>query len=139
MVTVRYSLSLVEDDWNTVIKECGSLAADWEHLSGFLGLTISRIAVIKGTFPLNPVGCWNEALKQWIQQNYNTGRCGLPSWRTLLEGVARVNMSLFKKLAAEHQGTLANVCMVCIVRLPTSAIQIEIFFVSNLQFEDFQF
>ena len=98
--------SSVEDDWNTIIKECSSLAADWEHLSGFLGLTISRIAVIKATPPFTSVGWWNEALKQWIQQNYNTGRYGLPSWRTLLEGVARINMSLFKELAAKHPGTL---------------------------------
>ena len=108
MVTARYSLSLslVEDDWNTIIKECSSLAANWEHLSGFLGLTISLIDVIKGTPPFTVVGCWNEALKHWIKQNYNTGRYGVPSWRTLLEGVARVDMLLFKKLAAEHQGTL---------------------------------
>ena len=62
--------------------------------------------MIKGTPPVVAIDCLNEALKEWIQQNYNTGKYGLPSWRTLLEGVARVNMALFKKLAAEHPGML---------------------------------
>ena len=67
---------------------------------------MSRIETIKGTPPVTAVGCWSEALKDWIRQNYNTGKYGLPSWRTLLEGVANVNMALFKKLAAEHPGAL---------------------------------
>lgn len=92
------------DDWNDVIKECSSLAANWYHLSGYLGLSISLIDSIKGSHPDNPLRCWNEALKNWIKQNYNTQRFHLPSWRTLLEAVARVDRLLFKKLASTHQG-----------------------------------
>ena len=93
-----------EDDWNNVIKECSSLAAKWEQLSGYLGLSIGTIETIKENFPSNVTGCWNEALKQWILQNYRTVRYGLPSWRTLLEAVARVDKLLFKNLADKHQG-----------------------------------
>ena len=102
---------LDEDDWNIVIKECGSLAANWEHLSGFLGLSIGLIDGIKATPPVTPVGCWNEALKHWVRQNYKTDRFGLPSWRTLLESVARFDKLLFKKLAAEHPGIYSNCCV----------------------------
>ena len=93
-----------EDDWNDVIKECSSLAAKWEQLSGYLGLSIGTIDAIKENFPNNAVGCWNEALKQWIKQNYRTARYGYPSWRMLLEAIARIDKLLFKKLADKHQG-----------------------------------
>lgn len=93
-----------EDDWNDVIKECSSLAAKWEQLSGYLGLSIGMIDAIKENFPNNAAGCWNEALKQWIKQNYRTARYGYPSWRMLLEAIARIDKLLFKKLADKHQG-----------------------------------
>ena len=94
-----------EDDWNEVIKECSSLAAKWEQLSGYLGLSIGRIDTIKRNFS-DATDCWNEALKQWIKQNYRTVRYGLPSWRTLLEAVARVDKLLFRNLADKHRGTI---------------------------------
>ena len=95
-----------EDDWNDVIKECSSLAAKWEQLSGFLGFRIETIDTIKENFPNNAVGCWNEALKQWIKQNYRTAKYGYPSWRMLLEAIARIDKLLFKKLADKHQGMI---------------------------------
>ena len=93
-----------EDDWNIVIDECSSLAAKWEQLSGFLGLKISVIDTIKQNHPGDNIGCWNEALKQWIKQNYNTLKFGVPSWRSLLTAVAKVDKLQFKELSAEHQG-----------------------------------
>ena len=87
-----------------MIKECSSLAAKWEHLSGYLGLSIGCIDTIKKNFSTDATGCWNEALKQWIQQNYRTKKFGLPSWRTLLEAIARFDKRLCKILANKHQG-----------------------------------
>ena len=97
---------LEEDDWNDVIKECSSLAAKWEQLSGYLGLSIGTIDAIKENFSNNVAGCLNEALKQWIKQNYRTARYGYPSWRMLLEAIARIDKLLFKKLADKHQGVV---------------------------------
>ena len=91
-----------EDDWNIVIDECSSLAAKWEQLSGFLGLRPSLIASIKGNHPNDNVGCWNDALLQWIMQKYNTVKFGKPSWKTLLKAISKVDKLEFKKLAAEH-------------------------------------
>ena len=93
--------SIEVDDWNVVIIECGSLAADWEKLSGYLGLSFELIDNIKGA---DNSSCWNEALKQWIKQNHNVEKFGEPSWRTLLKAVAKVDKLQFKKLVAEHQG-----------------------------------
>ena len=44
-------LSPEEHDWNVIIKECSSLAANWEHLSGYLGLSLGLIDTIKGNYP----------------------------------------------------------------------------------------
>ena len=93
-------------DWNIVIMECRSLAANWEQLSGYIGLFFDLIDSIKGNHPSNNSGCWNEALKQWIKQNYETETFGKPSWRTLLKAVALVDKRLFKKSAADHRGRL---------------------------------
>ena len=104
MFTYSHHLLLVEEDWNVVMRECSSLCAHWENLSGFLGLSISLIDKIKADSYIGVNECWNEALKNWIKQNYKTSRFGLPSWRTLLEAIARVNKLLFKRLADCHKG-----------------------------------
>ena len=92
-----------EDDWNTVIRECSSLSAKWQQLGGYLGLRIGLIDSIKWNYPNDNSACWSEALKHWIRQNYNTVRFGLPSWRVLLEAIARENCLLFNNLAAKYQ------------------------------------
>ena len=97
-----------EDDWNDVIKECSSLAAKWEQLSGYLGLSIGTIDAIRENFPNNVAGCLNEAFKHWIKQNYRTAKYGYPSWRMLLEAIARIDKLLFKRLADKHQGIIVQ-------------------------------
>ena len=93
---------IVEDDWNIVIRECSSLSAKWQQLGGYLGLRIGLIDSIKGNYPGDNSACWSEALKHWIRQNYNTAKFGLPSWRALLEAIARENRLLFNNLAAKY-------------------------------------
>ena len=96
-----------EDDWNDVITECSSLAAKWKEISGYLGLSFKLIDIIEGN---NLIGCWNEALKEWIQQNFRTEKFGVPSW-SLLKAVARVDMLQFRKLANSHQGIAIKVLL----------------------------
>ena len=103
-----FSTIIVEDNWNIVIEECSSLAAKWEQLSGFLGLSFSNIDNIKLNHPGDNEGCWSEALKQWIMQNYNTKMFGVPSWRSLVTAVAKVDKRKSKELAAFHEGTIAH-------------------------------
>ena len=91
------------NDWNVVITECSSLAAEWELLSAYLGISAKMIDIIKGNNPSKISSCWNEALKQWIMQNYDTERFGEPSWRTLLEALAKVDKRQFKELAEKYQ------------------------------------
>ena len=92
-----------KDHWNLVAIECSTLASKWKELSTFLGLSFDVIDAIKSDYPLDSTACWNEALKQWILQNYSTEMFGKPSWRRLLKSVSLMNKGLFKKLAAKHQ------------------------------------
>ena len=97
-------LSAEKEHWNILIIECKSLSSNWEKVSGYLGLSFELIDTIKRDNPRDSTGCWNEALKEWIKQNYNTKKFGRPSWRSLLRAVAEVDKRQFQKLAAEHQG-----------------------------------
>ena len=91
------------EDWNTVVIECRPLAAKWRDLSIYLGLSHDVIDNIKGS---DNYHCLSEALDQWIRQNYNTKKFGMPSWRSLLGAVAEVDSKLqFKRLAEKHKST----------------------------------
>ena len=97
-----HTCATVDDDWNIVSVECGSLAAKWEQLSACLGLAKADIDRIRENRPRDSAGCWSEALSQWIKQNYSTQRFGLPSWRSLLSAVALVDKRLCRELANKH-------------------------------------
>ena len=75
-----------------------------KQLSGFMGLSFKTVK------DSNPEDSWNKALMKWILQDYNTDKHGLPSWRSLLKTVSKVDQPLFEKLAKEHQvkGTPMN-------------------------------
>ena len=88
-----------------MIIECKSLSGDWEKVSGYLGLSFKLIETIKRDNPKDSSSCWNEALKQWIKQNYNTVIFGRPSWRSLLKAIAEVDKLLFERLAVKHSQT----------------------------------
>ena len=52
--------------------------------------------------------CWQDALSQWIKQNYTiSDTFPEPSWRSLLKAVKEVDMQRYKELASKHQiGTI---------------------------------
>ena len=102
----------VEDKhWNILVIECRSLSSDWEKVSAYLGLLFKLIDTLKRDNPRDSTGCWNEALKHWIKQNYDIKIFGRPSWRSLLRAVAEVDKHQFQKLAAEHQGEITKICL----------------------------
>ena len=88
------------EDWNIIVIECKSLSAKWEQLSIYLGLSFEVTDNIKGSG--DNYHCWNEALKYWIRQNYNTQKFGVLSWRSLLAAVVKVDKLQFKDLASKH-------------------------------------
>ena len=95
-----------QDDWKFIIMECSSLASKWEILSTLLGLPSTLIETIRASHPSDLSCCWNEALSQWIKQNYNIKKFGEPSWQTLLRAIMCIDRSLFEKLANNHKSML---------------------------------
>ena len=93
-----------EDDWNIIVTECKSLSSKWEQLSAYLGLSKNQIESIKKKRSNDGTDCLNDALYEWIGQNYITERFGMPSWRTLLKSIALINKHVFKKLAHKYEG-----------------------------------
>ena len=91
-----------------MIDECGSLSAKWKQLSICLGLPHKVIVSIKADNLSDNYGCWSDALNQWISQNYNTAKFGVPSWRTLLKAVSKVDQLMAKELAKAHQSELSH-------------------------------
>ena len=91
-----------------MFDECSQLASKWQQLSAFLGLKISVIDRIRSDFSNDSLGCWSEALKEWIKLNYNTQRYGDPSWKTLLKAVGKVDRLNFRRLASKYQGITTN-------------------------------
>lgn len=67
------------NDWNIVVMKCKSLAAKWEQLSIYLGLTFEVIDNIKGCG--DNYSCRNEALKKWVKQKLQHREI----WSTILE------------------------------------------------------
>ena len=94
---------LDEDDWNDVALACSSLAVKWRHLCTSLGLSFKTINKIKDNNPDDIDGSLNEALMQWILKDYKIERYGLPSWKSLLKAISKVDQPLFEKLTKEHQ------------------------------------
>ena len=110
-----------------MIIECKSLSSNWEKVSAYLGLSFELIETIKRDNPRDSAGCWNEALKEWIKQNYDTKLFGQPSWRSLLKAVAEVDKHQFQKLAAEHQGEKTkNFFVIIILSITAGGILIQV-------------
>ena len=105
-----YSFHSVKDDWNNVATACISLAVKWKQLCTSLGLSFDTIRTIKDENANDSEDSLSEGLMQWILQKFNIEKYGLPSWRSLLKTIGRVDQPLFEKLAKEHQVK----CMYCV-------------------------
>ena len=102
-----------------MITECSSLAAEWDQLSAYLGISANMIDIIKRDNLNKASACWNEALKQWIMQNYRMKKFDKPSWRTLLKAIAKVDKLQFKELAEKYQGEPGSHYYYCVITMDT--------------------
>ena len=115
-----------------MVRECRQLSAKWQQLSAFLGLAKADIDRIKEDHPNNSNSCWNEALDEWIKQNYSTDKFGLPSWRTLVTAVSMVDKRLFKELAFKYQIT----SMCCILVLNSLSVDSKSLIYDSLELHE---
>ena len=87
-----------------MVKAVDTLAADWDKFALELHLKYDTIKVIKKDNPGDSRACLTEAMSQWLKENYNTARFGVPSWRTLVTAVQAIDMALAHKIADTHRG-----------------------------------
>lgn len=98
-----------DDDWNIACMQLQTLNAKWENIGRALGIRAHTLEEIGGNRHYQASDCLSSVLKEWIGQNYNTGKFGLPSWRTLCEAVLQVSdYKFFKELAQKHGGKSKN-------------------------------
>ena len=114
-----------------MVIECKSLSSDWEKVSAYLGLPFKLIDTLKRDNLRDSTGCWNEALKHWIKQNFDTKTFGRPSWRSLLRAVAKVDHLLFEKLAAKHSQPSMLIIICARLYLPHNHIIMLSLFVAS--------
>lgn len=92
------------------MKEIIHVKANYNAFGIILGLSYAQLKSIQKT-PLCIVdigAALTKVVLTWLQQEYNTARFGLPTWRKLVEAVDSEaggdNHSLAKEIAARHPG-----------------------------------
>lgn len=89
-----------------VRKEVNSLAGHWDGVACCLGLTKDSVCTIKLKCRGDPSRCLDEVIDNWLKQNYNCDKFGLPSWRRLVSAVADdsggKNRALAKTIAKKY-------------------------------------
>ena len=83
------------------------LASEWRDIGTALGIDHHKLDEIAGNNHHKASDCLSDVLKDWIGQNYNTGKYGVPSWKTLCKALSKVADKKFvKDLAKAHGGKL---------------------------------
>ena len=93
-----------DDDLGDVVEAVNTLAAVWDKFALKLRLKYDHIKVIKKDNPGDSEACLTEAMSEWLKENYNTAKFGVPSWRTLIKAVQAMDMALAHKIADKHRG-----------------------------------
>ena len=87
-----------------MVEAVDTLAAVWDKFALKLHLKFDAIEVIKKDHPGDSEACLTKAMSQWLKENYNTARFGVPSWRTLVTAVQAIDMALAHEIANTHRG-----------------------------------
>lgn len=77
------------------------VSADWQVICTRLHVEPNTIKGLATSNKSNAVRL-NDALTEWLQQNYDYVRWGKPTWRKVVESVDKINNCLFEKIASKH-------------------------------------
>ena len=87
-----------------MVDTVDTLAAVWDKFALKLHLKYDDIEIIKKDNPGDSRACLTKSMSQWLKENYNTARFGVPSWRTLVTAVQDIDMALAHEIADTHRG-----------------------------------
>ena len=80
------------------------LRANWDKLAIKLHLKNDDIKVIRNDNPGDSDACLIDTMALWLKENYNTQKFGVPSWRTLVKAVEKMDKALANEIANKHKG-----------------------------------
>jgi hypothetical protein len=93
-----------EEDANIVFKAIGKKVAKYAEIGRNFGLVPSTIESIRENHPGDNSKALQDVIITWIQQDFNTTRFGLPSWRKVVEVISGFDKLLAKKCRrSSHQ------------------------------------
>ena len=81
------------------------LSPKWKRLAIKLHIDKYHTEIIQKNNPGDVQNCLIDALEEWLRQNYDSKRYGMPSWRTLAKSVRSLDQKLFQEIIKEHQVT----------------------------------
>lgn len=86
-----------------MVSALNPLSARWKKIGRAFGLKANVLERIKAANPENPEECLSQVILEWLRLNYNVKKFGRPTWKRLVEVVARPaggnNTVLAKKIA----------------------------------------
>ena len=101
-----YFLLAAEKDLGKVYPAILSLADRWREIFIHLGIPMRIINNIEKTRRGYGHDCLSDGLYEWLKRNYSTDDYGIPSWRTLIEHIDKIDCDLARDLAKKHEGNL---------------------------------
>ena len=88
--------------------EVYSLASKYFQLGQALRLPPSKLNEIRGNNSKNSATALNDVIVEWLRKNYKVAKFGEPTWRMLVEAVAKPsgggNRALAMEVAGRHSG-----------------------------------
>ena len=71
-----------------------------------LGINPHKLDEISSDNSSKASDCLGDVLKEWIGQNYNTQKYGVPSWKTFCKALSNAvsDQKFVKNLAGNHRG-----------------------------------
>ena len=89
-----------------MLDEVIDLAGRWTSMCTALRLKASAEDTIASQYFHNHGDCLKAVLRKWLRKEYDTEKHGLPTWRKLVEAVAKPaggnNPDLAKEIAEKH-------------------------------------
>ena len=99
-------LCLAEEDLGDVLDEVVDLAGRWPNMCTALRLRPHAEGTIARQCFHQVDDCLKAALRSWLCQEYDTVKYGLPTWKKLVEAVAKRaggnDVALAKEIAEKH-------------------------------------
>ena len=95
-----------EDDLKDVIQAIVSLKSKYYPLGVMLGLRSGDLQAIQQEHSQNSQQALNDVVQKWLNQDYNTMKYGMPSWRALVMAVENESgggsHALAKRIAEQY-------------------------------------